>query len=102
MKTIAEQLKVKEFPFEIKDSNGNRIYFENSHGYWAKREYDSSNNEIYYKDSDGYWAKSEYDSNNNEVYYEDSHGHIKDNRTIPEYTIEGLQKMLGKEFKIVK
>ena len=81
MKTIAEQLKVKEFPFEIKDSNGNRIYFEDSHGFWAK---------------------SEYDSNNNEVYYEDSHGYIKDNRTIPEYTIEELQKMLGKEFKIVK
>ena len=30
--TIAKQLKIKEFPFEIKDSKGNRIYYENSYG----------------------------------------------------------------------
>jgi hypothetical protein len=32
MKTIAEQLNVKEFPFRIKDKNNNQIYFENSNG----------------------------------------------------------------------
>jgi hypothetical protein len=31
--TIAQQLKVKEFPFEIKDNKGNRIYYENSNGF---------------------------------------------------------------------
>ena len=33
MKTIAQQLNVKEFPFEIKDKNGNEIYFETSNRY---------------------------------------------------------------------
>ena len=51
--TIAKQLKIKEFPFEIKDSKGNRIYFENSEGYWDKREYDSKGNRIYWENSDG-------------------------------------------------
>jgi hypothetical protein len=53
MKTIAEQLNVKDFPFEIKDSDGNEIYYENSGGYWRKREYDSNGNEIYYENSKG-------------------------------------------------
>ena len=33
MKTIAQQLNITEFPFIIKDENGNRIYFEYSDGY---------------------------------------------------------------------
>ena len=41
MKTIAQQLNVTEFPFEIRDKNGNQIYFEDSKGYWYKNEYDS-------------------------------------------------------------
>ena len=59
--TIAQQLKVKEFPFEIKDSNGKVIYYENSDGSWYKREYDSSGNQIYFESSDGGWYKREYD-----------------------------------------
>jgi hypothetical protein len=51
--TIAQQLKIKEFPFEIKDSKGNQIYFENSDGYWSKREFDSKGKEIYWENSDG-------------------------------------------------
>ena len=53
MKTIAQQLNVKEFPFEIKDKNGNVIYYENSNGDWLKREFDSDGNKIYYENSDG-------------------------------------------------
>jgi len=53
MKTIAQQLNVKEFPFEIKDKNGNQIYSENSTGFWLKREFDSNGNRIYYENSDG-------------------------------------------------
>ena len=102
MKTIAQQLNVKKFPFEIHDSNRNKIYYENSDGSWIKREYDSSNNQIHYENSDGFWEKREYDSSNNQIYYENSYGVIRDNRVIPEYTIEELQKMLGKEFKIIK
>ena len=58
MKTIAQQLNVTEFPFEIKDKNGNLTYVENSNGYWYKKEFDSNGNEIYYEDSNGYWCKS--------------------------------------------
>lgn len=80
MKTIAEQLNIREFPFEIFDKKGNKIYYENSLGLWEKREYDSKGNEIYFEDSDG---------------------GVIDNRTIPEYTMEQLVEKLG-NFKIKK
>ena len=78
--TIAQQLKVKEFPFIIKDSKGNQIYYENFDGYWCKTEYDSKGNEIYYEDSYGFWIKREYDSNGKQIYHENSYGYIIDNR----------------------
>jgi hypothetical protein len=53
MKTIAQQLNVKEFPFVIKDSQGNEIYFEDSNGYWWKTEYDSQGKQIYFENSKG-------------------------------------------------
>jgi len=81
MKTIAQQLNVKEFPFEIKDKNNNEIYYEGSRGFWNKSEHDENNNILYYEDSDAYWAKWEYDENNNQVYYENSEGEIIDRRT---------------------
>ena len=83
MKTIAQQLNIKEFPFEIRDSKGNKIYSENP---------------------DGYWVRREYDSNDNEIYFEDSDGDIEDNRpkSIPEYTMEELTTKLGHNFKIKK
>ena len=52
--TIAQQLKIKDFPFVINDKNGNRIYFEYSDGFWRKREYDAHGKEIYYENSDGF------------------------------------------------
>ena len=73
--TIAQQLKIKEFPFFIKDNRGKEIYYENSDGYWWKKEYDSNNNRIYYEDSYGLWCKKEYDSAGNEIYCEDSNGY---------------------------
>ena len=76
MKTIAKQLNVKDFPFEIRDKNNNLIYYEYSSGYWWKQEFDKNNNRIYREDSNGFWYKREYDKNNNEIYYEDSDGRI--------------------------
>ncbi len=125
MKTIAQELNVTDFPFEIKDKNNNQIYYEDSKGYWWKREFDSNNNEIYCENSTGYWCKREFDKNNNEIYYEtsngywskrefnknnnliyceDSSGYIIDNRpkTTPEFTMEELVEKLGFEFKIKK
>ena len=103
MKTIAQQLNVKEFPFTIKDKNNNEIYSESSNGYWWKQEYDSNNNRIYSECSNGYWAKKEWDSTGL-IYFEDSNGEIIDNRpkTTPEYTMEELIAKVGYEFKIKK
>ena len=97
MKTIAQQLNIKTFPFEIKvdgkqvyceDSNGdwyrreykddNIVYYEDSDGYWRKYEYQDGN-EVYVEKSNGYWHKREY-QDGNIVYYEDSNGYIEDNR----------------------
>lgn len=94
-KTIAQQLNVKEFPFIIKDSKGKEIYHENSKGFWWKNTYDSEGNIIHYENANGHWAKKEYDSNGNEIYYENSVGIIKDNRNIPEYTMEELIEKIG-------
>jgi hypothetical protein len=83
MKTIAQQLNVKDFPFEIRDKNNNQIYFEGSKGDWRKQE---------------------FDKNNNPIYYEDSSGLIIDNRpkSTPEFTMEELTAKLGYNFKIKK
>lgn len=78
MKTIAQQLNVKEFPFRIKDNDGNQIYYESSEGYWWKREY-KDGNEVYFEDSEGDWYKREY-KDGNVIYYENSNGFIVDNR----------------------
>ena len=75
-KTIAQTLKIKDFPFVINDKNGKEIYCENSNGSWCKYE---------------------YDSNGKEIYYENSNGYIKDNRPkkIIELTIEDIAKLKG-------
>jgi hypothetical protein len=93
--TIAKQLKIKEFPFEIKDSNGNWIYYENSDGFWVKRKFDSKGKLIYSENSNGYWVKSEYDSEGNEIYWENSNGEIIDNR--PKTDVEKALELLEKE-----
>jgi len=118
--TIAQQLKIKQFPFEIKDSEGNRIYLENSYGLWAKREwdskgkeiywensygawakreFDSDGNKIYYENSDGYWAKRKYDSKGNLIYLENSNGVITDNR--PKTDVQKAIELLEKEGLLV-
>ena len=77
MKTIAGQINwdfKANGNLEIKDKNGSYIYFEDSDGYWVKKEYDSKGKEIYSEDSDGYWSKREYNSQGKEIYYEDSDG----------------------------
>ena len=97
--TIAKQLKIKEFPFIIKDSEGKEIYYEDSNGYWEKREFDSEGNKIYYEDSKGYWAKHEYDSKGNLIYWEGSDGTIRDKR--PKTDVQKAIELLTKEGLIV-
>ena len=100
MKTIAEQLNVKEFPFTIKDKNGNKIYWEDSNEYWSKWEFDSNGNKIYYEDSDGYWSKREYDSNGDCIYYENYNGLIEDNR--PKGCEGKVVEIDGKKYKLTE
>lgn len=111
-KTIAQQLNITDFPFEIRDKNsrliyfedssgywnkygydleGNDIYCESSRGYWRKSEYDSDGNKIYYEISFGFWSKYEYDSGGNEIYYENSDGVIRDNRPKETITVNGIK-----------
>jgi phage pi2 protein 07 len=70
MKTIAQLLNVKEFPFEIKDENGKVIYYENENGFWWNIEYDSDGNKIYSENFPNYSRKWKYDSDGKEIYYE--------------------------------
>ena len=98
MKTIAQQLNVKKFPFIIRDENGNELYYEDSSGFWTKSEYDENHNMLYFEDSDGFWEKREYDINCNEVYFETSYGDIIDNR-VPTITKEEAEKKFNIKIK---
>ena len=54
--TIGQQIKWNfetNDDLKIKDKNGKAIYWEDSGGFWAKREYDSEGNNIYYENSNG-------------------------------------------------
>ena len=103
MKTIAEQLNVKDFPFRIYDKNGNQIYYEKSDKFWAKHGYDSNGREIYYEDSNKYWSKREYDSNGNQNHYENSFGTIVDSRPKScdgkEVEVDGVKYKLTRLWK---
>ena len=104
MKTIAQKLNIKKFPFTIKDDNGNEIYYEDSNGFWckhkfnacgnltyfesstgswSKQDFDSKGNRILYENSNKYWEKCEYDSMGKLTYVENSHGVIADYRSKP-------------------
>ncbi len=73
--TIAQQLKIKDFPFVIKDKDGKQIYYEYLNNYWTKYE---------------------YDANGKQIYSENSNGVIKDKRPkIVEVTLEDIAKKLG-------
>jgi hypothetical protein len=98
MKTIAQQLNVKEFPFEIKDKNGKIIYQENSEGWWFKAEFDTNGNLIYSEYSTGFWYKCEFDSNGNEIYYETSDGEIEDKRPKP--CVDKVVEIDGIKYKL--
>jgi hypothetical protein len=98
MKTIAQLIKwdfEANGSLEIKNKNGKRIYFENSDGFWVKREYDFEGKEIYYENSDGYWAKQGHDSEGNLIYYENSDGQVVDNRHFSAFGFE-VMKQIGR------
>jgi hypothetical protein len=79
MKKLSETYKelgiAFTFPIEITNEKGNSTYYENSYGYWWRREHDKDGNETYSETSCGDWRRREYDKDGNETYYEDSGGH---------------------------
>jgi hypothetical protein len=100
-KTIAQELKVIDFPFEITNVKGNLIYKEWEDGEWSRWERDGNREIIYYEDSNGYWEKWERDDKGNQIYYENSEGEIEDNRPQPKadpMTIE----IDGKKYKLIE
>jgi len=80
-KTIAQQLNITDFPFEIRDKEDRLLYIENADGFCAKWEYDSNGNQIYFEHSKGYSSRWEYDSDGKERYFEDSKGIVRDKRS---------------------
>ena len=103
MKTVAQQIKwdfKTNGDLEIRDTNGNPIYWEDSDGVWIKYERDSKGKEIYYESSNEYWAKWERDSQGNLIYCENSYGVIRDNRPK---SCENKEILIGGEkYKLVK
>ena len=77
MKTIAQQLNIKTFPFKIKVGS-KLVYSEDSDGYWYKFEHQDGKL-VYLENSNGFWRKSEY-QDGKLVYSEDSDGDILDDR----------------------
>lgn len=101
--TIAQQLKIKNFPFRIDNHNGHEIYYESKCGFWIRREKDSNDNQTFAENSDGYWCKSEFNSKGDRIYFEDSTGAITDNRPKPvELTMEQIAKKFGIDVTLLK
>jgi hypothetical protein len=120
--TIARQLGIKQFPFEIRDKQGNLIYkekesgcwerreynsqgelifYEDSTELWEKREYCSEGKEIYFENSDGFWAKREWDTNGKQIYFENSKGTVVDDRPAPELKNKTIE-IDGKKYKLIE
>lgn len=99
MQTIAQQLNIKDFPFEIKDKNGRQIYWEDHTGDWYRCEYDPNGYQTYYESSGGFCSETEYAPNGDLIYYKNSDGLIIDNR--PKSEVQKAIEILTKEGMLV-
>jgi len=66
--------------------------------------YDSNNNRIYYENSNGFFYIKEFDSNNNEIYCENSNGTIYDNipKETKRLTHKEICELIGYNVEIIK
>lgn len=105
MKKLSETYKelgiAFTFPIEINDANGNQTYYEESNGFWSKREYDTNGNKTYYENSNGFWRKYEHDANGNETYYEDSEGEKRGTPTSQSCAGKVIE-VDGKKYKLTE
>jgi len=83
------------------DDNGNELTFKDSKGDWYEYTRDDNGNELTFKHFDGYWYERTYDDQGNELTFKHSDG-VSRGFNIPEYTMEELTRIVGKEFKIKK
>ena len=83
----------------IYDKSGRLLYNENINTkYWEERVYNSDGERVFYENSKGFWLKREYDENGEVVYYEDSSGNVIDKRpnTINEsYDSSFIDRVIG-------
>jgi hypothetical protein len=123
-KTIAQQLKITEFPFIIRDKRDFLIYNESSSGHWYKyqrnksgviihqedsnggwinRDLDSEGREIFYQNSKGILIKREFDSDGNVIYYETEKGVNFDKRTkFVELTLRQVAEKLNIDVNLLR
>ena len=86
METIAQKLKIKNFPFIIKD-DGNEVYVENEDGTWIARGFDADDNMIWYEDSSGFSFKQEFNNLRRILYYDSNDYVIESTYTSNGYEI---------------
>jgi hypothetical protein len=83
------------------DSNCKSLNYENSKGPWHRYTRDLKGNTMTFENSSNYSCNYTRDSDGMELTYENSDG-IRRGFDIPEYTMEELTKIIGKEFKVKK
>ena len=82
------------------DEQGNELSYKNGDGFWEESTYNEQGGRLTYKNVHDYWEESTYDEQGNELSFKDSDGFTR-GLDIPEYTMEELKEMLGKEFKLI-
>jgi len=83
------------------DNMGDELTFENSLGDWYEYTWNDNRNKLTYRNCHCYWYKKTFDDQGKELTFKDSEGKLR-GFDIPEYTMEQLTEMIGKEFKIKK
>jgi len=98
-----KNIQGKEESLKLFNDKGGLIYgfYETYNGRWIEITFDDKGNELTFKSSTGYWSERTYDDQGKELTFKDSEGKLR-GFDIPEYTMEELTKIVGKEFKIKK
>ena len=94
-----DRMGIVEGNFELFNAAGKQVYYENSKGYWARREYNEADQEVYVQTCTGYWHKCEYNDEGKQFYFENSLGTVRDNRP-PKAKIFTDEK--GTKYKVVE
>lgn len=53
-----------------RDEYGNLIFYQNSNGWWWRKEFDDRGNCLYHADASGWWVRNTYNENNEKIGYE--------------------------------